>query len=200
MVIEGPDGAGKTTQAARLSTWLREQGRTVHALREPGATAAGEAIRELLLDPETDLAPMAEMLLYQAARSHLMATRIAPALEAGEVVILDRFWYSTAAYQGHGLGLDLDAVRSVSQAATGGVEPDHVFLLDLAPHVGLGRVGSKRDRIESRPLAYHERVRAGFRVEIERLGARGTILDATRPVDDLADEIRTVVAALECVA
>jgi dTMP kinase len=196
LVIDGPDGAGKTTQAARLAAHLREQGRTVVCLREPGATPAGEAIRDLLLDPDTDVTAMAEMLLYQAARAQVVEAVIRPALAEGQTVLLDRYWYSTAAYQGHGLGLDPAAIREVSKVATGGLEPDHVFLLDLPADVGLGRLGDERDRIEGRPLEYHERVRAGFVHEIGRLGARATVVDASRSPDDVAREIRAVVDAL----
>lgn len=196
LVIDGPDGAGKTTQTARLAARLRERGDDVLVLREPGATPAGEAIRDLLLDPETDLVPMAEMLLYQAARAQVVQAVIRPALEEGRTVLLDRYWYSTAAYQGHGLGLDLDAVRAASAVATGGLEPDLVLVLDLDPETGLGRLDGARDRIEGRPLDYHRRVRDGFRVEAERLGARARLIDAARPPDDVARAIAEAVDAL----
>ncbi|MHC4491820.1 MAG: dTMP kinase [Planctomycetota bacterium] len=109
---------------------------------------------------------------------------------------LDRYWYSTAAYQAHGLGLDPVSVRHVSAVATGGVEPDHVFFLDVDPEVGLARLDGERDRIEGRPLAYHRRVRDGFLAEARALGGRATILDASRPGDDVAAEIRAVLERL----
>ncbi|MHC4820028.1 MAG: dTMP kinase, partial [Planctomycetota bacterium] len=147
LVIDGPDGAGKTTQAMRIAEFLRARGEEVVTLREPGATPAGEAIRELLLDADTDVTPLTEMLLYQAARAQVVETVIRPALAQGHSVVLDRYWYSTAAYQAHGLGLDPVSVRHVSAVATGGVEPDHVFFLDLDAEVGLARLGGERDRI-----------------------------------------------------
>jgi len=191
-VLDGPDGAGKTTQAARLAEHLRAGGGTVVVLREPGATPAGEAVRDLLLDPDTDVTPLAEMLLYQAARAQVVEAVIRPALGDGKAVVLDRYWYSTAAYQGAGLGLDAAAIRTVSQVATGGLEPDHVFFLDLEPAVGLGRCGGARDRIEGRPLDFHRRVREGFLALARELGERATVLDATEPADDVARRIREV--------
>lgn len=193
IVFDGPDGAGKSTQAAALGEHLRGCGERVQLLREPGATAAGEAIRDLLLDPGTDLAARAEMLLYQAARAQLVETVLRPALDEGTSVVLDRYWYSTAAYQGYGLGLDVEEVRRVSAAATGGLEPDHLFLLDLEPEVGLGRLRGARDRIEGRPLEYHRRVREGFLAEARRLGERATILDASAPAEEVTARILAVV-------
>jgi dTMP kinase len=195
-VIDGPDGSGKTTQVARLAQEYKERGASVSVLREPGATPAGEAIRDLLLDPETDLTPPAEMLLYQAARAQIVETAIRPALESGHVVILDRYWYSTAAYQGYGLGLDPDAIRAVSAFATGGLEPDHVFILDLDPERGLARLDGARDRIEQRPLEYHRRVRDGFLKEAALLGDRCTVIDAGRTPDEVAATIRETCAGL----
>jgi len=190
LVIDGPDGSGKSTQVARLSARLGGSGL---ALREPGATPLGEAIRDLLLHSEVEPEPLAEMLLYQAARAQLVATVIRPALAQGRTVLLDRYWYSTAAYQGYGLGLDPEWVRRVSAVATGGLEPDAVVFLDLDPEVGLGRLPGGRDRIERRPLEYHRRVRAGFLAEARRLGRRATVVQADRPEEDVA---RDVAAAL----
>jgi dTMP kinase len=196
LVIDGPDGAGKTTQAARIADFFRTRGEDVVTLREPGATPVGEAIRDLLLDADTDVTPLTEMLLYQAARAQVVETVIRPALEQGRTVVLDRYWYSTAAYQAHGLGLDPVSVRHVSATATGGLEPDHVFFLDVDPEVGLARLDGDRDRIEGRPLAYHKRVRDGFLVEAEALGSRATVLDASLPADEVAGKIRAVLERL----
>jgi len=183
IVVDGPDGSGKTTQTARLADHLRAAGADVLQLREPGATPAGEAIRELLLDADTDLTARAEMLLYQAARAQLVETVIRPALARGATVVLDRYAYSTAAYQGFGLGLDPDDVARVSAIATGGLEPDLVVFLDVDPAVGLARLSGAHDRIEGRPLEYHRRVREGFLAEARRAGPRAVVIDATRDAD-----------------
>jgi len=192
-VLDGPDGAGKTTQAARLAAFLQDRGATVSVLREPGATPAGEAIRDLLLDPDTDIGRLAEMLLYQAARAQIIESVVRPALDDGKTVVLDRFGYSTVAYQGFGLGLDADVIRTVTRIATDGLEPDHVFILDLPPEIGLERLDGPKDRIERRPLEYHERVRDGFRAEAARLGDRCTVVDTTQPPEEVAAAIRRAV-------
>ena len=188
-VIDGPDGAGKTTQVARVAAYLRERGREVLVLREPGGTPVGEAIRDVLLDPETDLTATAEMVLYQAARAQLVEAVVRPALEAGTDVVLDRFTYSTVAYQAFGLGLDADAVRQVAEVVTGGLRPERVFILDLDPETGLERLQGDRDRIEGRPLDFHRRVREGFLAEAERLGEDAVVVDATRSMDDVTQAI-----------
>jgi dTMP kinase len=195
-VLDGPDGAGKTTQAARLAAFVSERGASVAVLREPGATPAGEAIRDLLLDPETEIGARAEMLLYQAARAQIIDAVVRPQLDEGKTVVLDRFGYSTVAYQGFGLGLDVDEIRAVTRIATGGLEPDHVFVLDLPPDVGLERIDGPRDRIERRPLEYHQRVREGFLAEAQRLGDRCTVVDTTQTPDEVAAAIRAVVERL----
>jgi len=195
-VLDGPDGAGKTTQAARLAAYLQECGLSVSVLREPGATPAGEAIRDLLLDPETDIGRLAEMLLYQAARAQIIETVVRPALDDGRSVVLDRFGYSTVAYQGFGLGLDPDVIRTVTSIATADLEPDHVFILDLPPEIGLARLDGPKDRIERRPLDYHQRVREGFLAEAQRLGERCTLVDTTQSPEEVAAEIRRVAERL----
>ena len=189
LVFDGPDGAGKTTQAARLATHLRHRGHVVIGLREPGATPAGEAIRDLLLNPETDIGARAEMLLYQGARAQIIETVVRPQLDLGKTVLLDRFGYSTVAYQGYGLGLDPEEIRVVTRIATGGLQPDHVFILDVPPDVGLQRLDGPKDRIERRPLDYHRRVREGFLAEAERLGDRCSLIDTTRSPDEVAAEL-----------
>jgi dTMP kinase len=190
LVLDGPDGSGKTTQIARLAAKLRERGENVLVLREPGATPMGEAVRDLLLHADVDITPLAEMLLYQAARAHLVETVIRPALDAGQTVLLDRYWYSTAAYQGHGLGLDPEEIRRVSAVATKGLEPDRLILLDVPAEVGLSRLKGKRDRVEGRSLEYHRRVRDGFLAEAKRLGPRAIVIDASRDEEAVARDVQ----------
>ena len=189
-VIDGPDGSGKTTQVGRLARSLTERGHKVLVLREPGATPVGETIRDMLLDPDTDVTPLAEMLLYQAARAQIVDAVVRPALREGTTVLLDRYCYSTAAYQGAGLGLDTDEIHRVSATATGGLEPDHAVFLDIDPEVAFSRLDGARDRIEGRPLDYHRRVREGFLMVAELLGARATVIDAAQDADTVALTIR----------
>ncbi len=197
IVIDGPDGAGKTTQVARLAVHLKERGVDVVVLREPGGTAVGEAIRDLLLHSDTDVTAKTEMLLYQAARAQIVETKVRPALEMGRTVILDRYTYSTVAYQGHGLGLDPEGIRATAEVATGGLEPDHVVFLDLTPEAGLGRISGPQDRIEGRPLDFHRRVREGFLAQAQTLGAKATVVAADAPPADVAAAILGAISEAE---
>lgn len=143
MTLEGPDGAGKTTQAALLVEHLRAAGHEVVALREPGGTAIGEQIRSLLIDPRhAELAPRTEMLLFAASRAQLVAEVIGPALARGRIVVCERYLDASLAYQGVARGLGVDLVRAVNDAATGGLRPDLTLLLDLDPETGLRRARS----------------------------------------------------------
>ena len=182
LVFEGVDGCGKSTQASRLVRRLEMRGRDVLHVREPGTTVAGERIRQLLLDPDLgDLTPIAEVFLYQAARAQLVAQVLRPALEAGRVVVCERWHYATQAYQGVAGGAGLEAVRITSELATRGLEPDRAILLDVPTSVATGRLGRDLDRIELRGEAYRARVAAALRDVFEegderlcRVSAAGT--------------------------
>jgi len=170
-VCEGIDGCGKSTQAKRLATHLRNQGREVLELREPGGTTLGERIRAVLLDPATEAGAVAELFGYQMARAQLCEAVIAPALSRGVTVVLDRFWYSTVAYQAFGLGLEESAVRAVLRLATGAVKVDQAFWFDVPVEVAQRRRALARgqdDRIEARGSTYLERVANGYRSMAER--------------------------------
>lgn len=166
ITIEGPEGAGKTTQAARLARFLEGQGQSVTLVREPGGTELGERLREILLERRSagTILPRADALLFNASRAQLVDEVIRPALERGAVVIATRFTDSTLAYQGYGLGLPLDELRAVERFATGGLAPGRTVLLDVPVEVGLSRKGIReRTRFEAAyDRGFHERVRAGF--------------------------------------
>jgi len=166
VTLEGPDGAGKTTQAALLVEHLRAAGHDVVALREPGGTAVGEQIRSLLIDPRhAELAPRTEMLLFAASRAQLVAEVIGPALARGRIVVCERYLDASLAYQGVARGLGVDLVRAVNDAATGGLRPDLTLLLDLDPETGLRRAraasrsrgASQRDALASPPSRTSQR-------------------------------------------
>jgi dTMP kinase len=164
IVLEGSEGVGKTTQLRRLSEWFAARGAQVVAVREPGGTILGDEIRRLLLDPESDITPRAEALLFMASRAQLVEREIRPALERGAVVLLDRFFLSTYAYQGAGRGLPDDSVRAANQLAAAGLVPDLTLLLVLDAGEGLERAGARgaHDRMERAERAFHERVARAF--------------------------------------
>lgn len=163
LALEGPDGGGKSTQSARLASWLRDQGLDVVTCRDPGSTRLGERLREVILHGDDAKPSMrAEMLLYMASRAQLVDEVIRPSLAAGRVVVSDRFLLSTLVYQGVAGGLRLDEIAQVGMVATGGLLPDLTLILDVSPEVGRARTGPARDRIEARPEEYRNRVRQGF--------------------------------------
>jgi dTMP kinase len=166
IVFEGPEGAGKTTQARKLVARLEALRRPCLQLREPGGTAVGEAIRQLLLDPDGTLAPATEALLFMASRAELVVSRIRPALEQGITVVLDRFFLSTYAYQVAGRGLEEPYVRAANQLAAGGLVPDVTIFLDLPVEAGLSRASARggKDRIERAGDDFHNRVGGAFRM------------------------------------
>jgi len=165
IVFEGAEGAGKSTQLRRLAEFLGAAGRNVVAVREPGGTVVGDEIRRILLDPQSDIVPRAEALLFMASRAQLVEREIRPALDEGAIVLVDRFFLSTYAYQGVGRGLPEDALRQANAMATTGLVPDLTLLLTLPVERGMARVGARDrglDRIENVELDFHERVARAF--------------------------------------
>lgn len=192
VTFEGIDRAGKTTQARLLAEALGDE---AIAVREPGGTVLGERVRELLKDPEVEIGPEAEALLFAAARAELVARRIRPALEAGRVVACDRYLDSSLAYQGEGRGVGVEEVAAVNRLATGGLQPDLTFLLGIETHAAAGRAG-EFDRFESEGPGLQEAVFAAY----ERLAAtepeRWRRIDADRPAEEVhADVLAGVQAA-----
>lgn len=190
--FEGIDGAGKTTQVALLKDALEALGHRVVCLREPGGTGLGEKIRGLLLDRSEDPpSPVAELLLFAAARAQIVATRVKPELEAGAVVILDRFTDATFAYQGYGRGLPQEQILALEGIAAG-IEPVRTWFLDLSPEESARRRaarGETPDRMESEGESFRERVRAGYLERARRHPQRISVVDAARSAEAIAAEI-----------
>jgi dTMP kinase len=200
ITLEGGDGAGKTTQAELLSTWLADHGRTVLRTREPGGTDLGVRIREMVLHERGHVAPRAEALLYAADRAQHVETVVRPAIARGEVVLQDRYIDSSVAYQGVARGLGAEQVRSVSDWAADGLAPDLTILLDLDVTVGRARVAAARgdtfDRLESEAEAFHESVRRAFLAMADAEPGRFLVVDASASTEDVQRGIRAAVAPL----
>jgi dTMP kinase len=192
--LEGPDGAGKTTQAANLAALARKAGPEIISTREPGGTLLGDAVRSVLLDPAfTEMAPLTEVFLYAAARAQLFEQVIQPALQQGSLVICDRFIDSSLAYQAYGGGVDFDFVLNVNLAAVRGRWPDRTFILDVPPEEGLKRLSGRSDRVEQKPLSFHRRVRDGFLALAQRYPERITVVNAALPSEQVRLLIREAI-------
>ena len=198
ITLEGIEGSGKTTQARLLADRLQELGHEVLLTREPGGTELGQAIREMLKRtiPDEPVVPEAEMLLFEASRAQLVRLAIMPALEAGSIVVSDRFTDSTTVYQGCARGLDKAAVGTVSKFATGSLVPDLTILLDVDVTTGLSRIaarnietGSESDRIEREARSFHEKVRSGYLAIAEAEPARVKVLDGSRDESQVVDDV-----------
>lgn len=198
ITVDGPDGGGKTTQAERLAAYLRDRGVLVHLTREPGGTWLGERIRDLLLERTGSAAPtdpLADAMLFDAARRQLVQEVIRPSLDAGETVICARFTDSTLAYQGYGAGLDIDVLRRLNDLTTGGLRPDLTIILDVPVEAGLARKApGDVTRFEAEfDLAFHHRVRQGFLTLAAAEPDRIAVIDATGDIDAVGDEIGALV-------
>jgi len=190
VAFEGLDGAGKSTQARLLAKGLREEGYPVMEVAEPGGTKLGEKIRDVLLRPQgLDIAPMAELFLYEASRAQLVRTRIKPALAEGKIVIADRFALSSVAYQGYGRRLGKEKVVRLNEYALGGTRPDLTVLLDINLQERIARKGKEaKDRIEKEGEEFFERVRGGFKQGVNRK-EEVLILEGSDPREKLQEEI-----------
>jgi dTMP kinase len=193
--LDGLDGTGKSTQCRLLADWLRKQGQDVVECTDPGGTPVGESIRDLLLDRRHDMVLPCEAFLFMASRAQLTAQVIRPALDAGRTVVADRFLLANVVYQGYGGGLDPEELWKIGRLATGGLVPDLTLVLDLPVETALARRTGPGDRVESRDLAYHTRVREGFLAEAKRHPDIIEVVDASQPIQKVHERIRHVLAA-----
>lgn len=196
ITFEGGEGSGKTNQIALLREWLERRNFRTLTTREPGGTPLGAKLRELLLDVRSQVEPSAELLLYAADRAQHVAALIRPALQSGTIVLSDRYADSTLAYQGYGRGLDLADLQQITAFATGGLQPDLTFFLDIDPAQGLARRAQDGalNRLDAQSLAFHQRVRSGYLALIAAQPERWVRIDADQP---LAVVQGTIVAVVE---
>lgn len=198
ITLEGPEGAGKSTQLPQLAKWLEGQGRVVVTTKNPGGTPIGAQVRKILLDAANkEMVPTAELLLYAADRAQHVEEVVKPSLAQGSIVLCDRYTDSTLAYQGYGRGLDRGLIARLNALATGGLTPDLTLLLDLPVEEGLARVAASRqvDRLEVEAIAFHHRLRDGYLALAAEAPARFVAVDASLPAEDVQAALRAAVAA-----
>ena len=190
--LEGPEGAGKTSVLEALLPILEEKGVEVLTTREPGGVLIGEKIRQVILDPShTQMDPKTELLLYIASRRQHLVEKVLPALEAGKLVIMDRFIDSSVAYQGFGRGLDIDAIDWLNHFATYGLKPDLTLYFDIEVEEGLARIAANSDREVNR-LDLHKKVRQGYLSLLDKEGNRIVKIDASLPLEQVVDTTKAV--------
>lgn len=198
ITFEGPDGGGKSTQMGLLADYLTGQGYSLFRTREPGGTSISEQIRNVLHDNKNqEMDPHAEILLYSASRAQLVAEKIRPALEQGQIILCDRFFDSTYAYQGYGHGLDLEMLQRITEFATGGLKPNLTIYLDVDPDEGLRRrqkdQNGEWNRLDDMALSFHQRVHEGYLKLIDIQPERWVRIDATQPIEDVHGMIKAAV-------
>ena len=198
VTFEGIDGSGKSTQITLLEARLRKLGRKVLSLREPGGTEVSERIRSLLLDPALHIDPVAEMLLFSAARAQIVSERVMPALDAGQTVILDRFYDSTTAYQGAGRRIaDVEWIMSLHEKATRGLVPDRTFWIDVPPQVARTRRDGEPDRMELGDAEFFERIHDCYETLSESEPDRFIRVDGSLSIEEIHETIWQNVLRLE---
>lgn len=197
ITFEGLDGSGKSTQIDRLAGYLEGAGYDVVLTREPGGTEVGEKIREIILDPANeDMTDMTEAYLYAASRAQLVRTLIRPAVEAGKIVICDRFVDSSVAYQGYGRMMG-DQIRALNRFAVDGLMPDITFLLRVTPSGGHGRIGNRAlDRIELQGMDFHQRTYEGYEALAQEDPRRVRVIEASGTVEEIHRAIREEIGSL----
>ncbi|MCH8094008.1 MAG: dTMP kinase [Chloroflexi bacterium] len=196
VTLEGPEGGGKSTQAQRLTDHLKNRGQDVLFTREPGGTEIGDQIRRIIMSLENkSMSPEAEFLLFSASRAQVVRELIRPHLERGGVVVCDRFYDSSLAYQGFGHELDLELLQTITGFITGGLVPDLTLLLDLTSELGLERrkQDGRWNRLDDYDLAFHERVRAGYLQLADAEPERWVRIDAAQTEDEIQSQIRAAV-------
>ncbi|MBC7998345.1 MAG: dTMP kinase [Leptolyngbya sp.] len=193
ITLEGPEGAGKTTQLKLLSRQLDQIGCKHIVTRDPGGTSLGKQIRRILLNPENPVMPMTELLLYQADRAQHVDELIRPALDAGTLVLCDRYIHSTIAYQGYARGIDFDLIDKLNQMATGGLMPEITILFDIDSSAGLGRLHpGGHDRLEREAIEFHHKVRKGYNELAKRDPEKWAVIDASKPLSVVQEELRGI--------
>lgn len=190
ITFEGIDGSGKSSHAGRVLDYLIEQGHPVRLVREPGETVVGEKIRTILLDRTEKMTAMTELLLYEAARAELVRTIIQPALASGEIVLADRFYDSTTAYQGYGRQLDMQMIRHLNTQASDSVVPSLTLIFDLPLAESMRRRGKEPDRLESESISFFERVANGYRQIALSDPSRCKIIDSTPSADTVFMQVQ----------
>ena len=197
ITFEGSEGSGKSTQAALVLEYLKSTKVPVVLLREPGGVKISESIRKLLLDLNSaGMGDECETLLYMAARAQMVKEVLEPQLKAGKIILCDRFLDSTIAYQGFGNGIDIKTIEQLGLFATKGLVPDLTILFDIQPEKGLSRAGDKKDRIESRSLDYHKRVRNGYLELSKQYPARIKVIKVDAGVEDISKKVKPYIDAL----
>ncbi len=190
IALDGPDGAGKSTQAALLVDWLHERGIQAVRVNDPGGTPVGDQLRPMILDHRSQIGLRTEAMLFMASRAELVEKIIRPTLENGIVVVSDRFLLANVVYQGHAGGLDPEELWRIGHFITCGVEPDITFVLDLPLEVASARRGRDADRLEARSRTYQEKVREGFIYEASQQPEKIELLDASVPAAQLQSLLR----------
>lgn len=196
VTFEGPDGAGKSTQIEKMAQYLEERKLPYILTKEPGGTRISNEIRSLILRPEyREMMNETEVLLYAASRAQHVKERIIPALEAGKIVLCDRFVDASIAYQGYGLGIEIEKIVQINEFATGGLTPDRSYFIDIAPSFARKRLMQRNgnrpfDRIEQKDIEYHEKVRNGFLRIYETNRERICLLDGHQAIEAIFEAIK----------